>query len=214
MHSTDYIRLLELAASRICHDLISPVGAVSNGVEILEELGPDAGADVISLISFSAGQANGKLRALRMVYGVGGADESIRMDEVHDVFGAFIAGDKRLSQDWDPRSLNVSPQKGMSKLLLACLILTAESLPKGGIVSAQTSEDGAILIRGTGDNAHLNPDILRALRGDTPAPDLDPKLVHACITGLFAKHYHFGISTEAGENNFIVLRLKSSAVSL
>jgi len=96
------IHVLELLASKICHDLISPVGAVSNGVEILEELGADAGDDVTNLISFSATQASSKLKTMRMAYGLGGSDDSIKMEDVHQLFADYIEGEKRLSQNWDP----------------------------------------------------------------------------------------------------------------
>jgi len=64
--------ILELMASKVCHDLISPIGAVNNGIEFLTEMGPDAGEEVTDLIAFSASQASAKLKAFRMAYGVGG----------------------------------------------------------------------------------------------------------------------------------------------
>ena len=65
--------VLEILASKICHDLISPIGAVNNGVELMEEMGPDAGPEATGLIAYSAHQASAKLQVFRVAYGVGGA---------------------------------------------------------------------------------------------------------------------------------------------
>ena len=80
----EFIIFLEALSSKICHDLISPIGAVNNGLEILEELGADAGEEVIELISFSAAQASAKLRAFRMVYGSGGSDNNLKASDAHE----------------------------------------------------------------------------------------------------------------------------------
>ncbi len=56
--------VLELLASRICHDVISPVGAISNGLELLEDMGMESGRDAIDLIGKSAEQASRRLRLL------------------------------------------------------------------------------------------------------------------------------------------------------
>ncbi|HRQ61461.1 MAG TPA: hypothetical protein PLO23_08135, partial [Alphaproteobacteria bacterium] len=96
------IHVLELLASKICHDLISPVGAVANGVEFLEDMEIEGADDILGLINFSAKQGSAKLQAYRMAYGAGGADSSIKPEDVHKIFGSFIALDEKVKQDWDP----------------------------------------------------------------------------------------------------------------
>lgn len=207
------VKLLELLASKICHDLISPVGAVSNGVEILEELGPDAGEDVTGLISFSATQASAKLKAMRMAYGLGGSDPSIKFEDVYKLFEEFIAGEKRLSQDWDPyATYSIEPRDGLSKVLLCCLKLASEGLPRGGIVRVKDADDG-IIIHAEGENAHFRTHVVDALNTTLGIDALDPKLVHAYVTGLSAQHYGFSIHTDETEENIITLKLKASVVS-
>lgn len=213
MTSLDSVRLLELLASKICHDLISPVGAVSNGVEILEEMGPDY--DVTQLISFSAAQANAKLKVLRMAYGLGGADESIKPEDVHTAFGDFIAGDKRITQDWDPHAdLGLPNQSGFAKVLICALILTSEALPKGGnIAVAADSDADTMLITGSGENAGFREGFLDALLQKTMIENIDNKYVHAYLTGILAKQYGFHISVDESQDGFIFLRITSSHVS-
>ncbi len=197
------IHVLELLASKICHDLISPVGAVSNGVEILEELGADAGDDVTNLISFSATQASSKLKTMRMAYGLGGSDDSIKMEDVHQLFADYIAGEKRLSQDWDPYAdLGVEPQRALAKMVLCGLLLVVEALPKGGVLSVTAGDQaGDILVKGTGENAGFRDGFKEAIDQSADVEDLSPKLVHGYVTGLLAKHYDYGLRIEEAEDS-------------
>ena len=79
-------RVLELVSSRICHDLVSPVGAINNGVELIQELGEDAGAEAMQLIAASAVQASARLKCFRLAYGAAGTDKNIGFREVKDAF--------------------------------------------------------------------------------------------------------------------------------
>jgi len=214
MNDQTSVRILELLASKICHDLISPVGAVANGVEILEELGPEDAEDVVSLISFSATQANAKLKTLRMAYGLGGSDESIKPADVHTTFEDFIAGEKRLSQDWDAHAdLGVERPTGFPKLLLCAMLLATEALPKGGVISVDPETENTIVIKATGENANFREGFVHALEHKTPDTDIDPKLVHAYITGLLAKTYGFTVDVSEEQESFILLRLTIPNVS-
>jgi hypothetical protein len=93
--------MLEVLASKICHDLISPIGAVNNGVELIEDMGPDAGPEATALIAFSAQQASAKLQAFRMAYGTGGADANIKPDDVFKAIELIINQDKKIKQEWN-----------------------------------------------------------------------------------------------------------------
>ncbi|MCK5374806.1 MAG: hypothetical protein KAJ40_05935 [Alphaproteobacteria bacterium] len=212
MNDQDTTLLSELIASKICHDLTSPVGAVSNGVELLEEIGADD--NIISLISFSTTQANAKLKILRMTYGLGGADESIKLEQIHQTFGEFIDGDKRVKQDWDPyMDIGFVPHRGFPKLLMCCLLLIVESLPKGGVISIKAEGDNSLLINAEGENAALRKNYLNTLERKVSVEDLNHKLIHPYIMNLFADKYGFKITLDESDNNFIRLRLKQSVVS-
>lgn len=208
------VKLLETLSSKICHDLISPIGAVSNGVEILEEMGSDAGDDVTELISFSASQASAKLKVLRMAYGVGGSDPSIKLADVHKIFGEYISGENRVSQDWNPHDdLGIEPCDGLCKMVLCVMKLGIEGLPRGGVISVEKADDNAMLICARGENAHFNPEIISSLRHDITIDNICPKLIHSYVTGLIAQHYGFEIHTDETQENIISLRLKRSLVS-
>src|SRR3954470_6811530 len=85
--------VLELLASRVCHDLISPVGAVHNGVEFLQETGVEAGAEAVALIAHSAQQASAKLQIFRLAYGAGGRDPNIKPEDVKKAFASLVDAD-------------------------------------------------------------------------------------------------------------------------
>jgi histidine phosphotransferase ChpT len=205
-------RVLELLASKICHDLISPVGAVSNGVEILEEMGADAGEEVTGLIAYSANQAASKLKAMRLAYGLGGADTSILPKDVHAAFGNYLGSDSRIKQDWSPEKIS-TPVNGAPKLLMCALILAAETLPKGGKITVEQETPSTILISAAGENAHFRDGIPAALLLSLPPDKIEPVQVHAYMTGLQARNYNTSLSTENSGTNFIHLRLNFSGVS-
>ncbi len=100
MPSIDF-RVLEILTSKICHDLISPIGAVNNGVEFMQEMGLEDAGDGLDLIAFSAQQAGAKLHAYRMAYGAGGADNSIKPEDVYDAIQDVIGPDNKIRQAWD-----------------------------------------------------------------------------------------------------------------
>ncbi len=199
------IGLLELLASKICHDLISPVGAMANGVEFLEDMGPDAGADVLDLIKFSSTQASGKLQAYRMAYGFGGGDPSIKPEDVHKVFDQLIRQGGKIKQEWDPRA-PLGPMdrpQGFSKILIAVLLLCTECLPKGGIIRVKDSGNSKITLLAEGEDAALKPPMDKALAGSMTREQLEPRYVHAYMTGVLASHYGFKIEEGVKRGGFV-----------
>ncbi len=212
MNDQDTTLLTELIASKICHDLTSPVGAVANGVELMSDMGADD--DVVSLIAFSTAQAAAKLKALRMAYGLGGADDSIKLELIHQTYGEYVRGDGRIKQDWDPHmDLGFEKRRGFPKLLMCNLIMAGEALPKGGVVSVRAEGNNTLLITAEGENASFKPKVLETLERKTSVEDLDPILIHPYITGLFASKYGYGITVDDTSDNFIFLRLKQAVVS-
>lgn len=208
------VKILELLASKICHDLISPIGAIANGVEFLEEMGADAGDDVTELIAFSAKQASAKLQALRLAYGAGGADSSIKPEDVHKIFGGFIGGENRVTQEWDPHALPaaLTQTRGFAKILMTALLLAVDSLPKGGTITLAAEDESHLSVTATGENAGLKDGVLHALENRTSPENIEPKLVHPYVTGLLARHYGIRIVINDDNADIIVLKLSVSDV--
>ena len=186
-------RVLELLASRICHDLVSPVGAIANGLELLEELGEEGKDESFKLISNSAAEASIRLKCFRLSYGTAGSDRNIGLDEVKEVFSEWIKAG-RVKLDWQKSQLTDMP-KGFAKTLLNLLILAEECAHGDGVIRVSSLADSkGIEISLTGKNPSFREKAEDALTDKVSMDDLDPRLVHAYITGQFARH--FGVSLE------------------
>ena len=203
---TDLINmdLLEMMASKLCHDLISPIGAINNGLEIMDELGPDAGTEVTDLIAFSANQASAKLKAYRLAYGAGGSDSNLKPEDAYNAIQSIVGAEDKVTQNWNPHdSLGFTDEfpKGLCKMLTATLLLALESLPKGGKIAVTSGADGTVIVKANGENAGMRGNSHQALMLRQDISTLEPKYVHPTMTGLIAKHYNFTIEvTEDGDD--------------
>lgn len=207
----DLATTIELLSSRICHDIISPVGAVNNGVEFMQEMGPDAGEEAIELISYSASQAAGKLQAFRFAYGAGGADPNIKPEDILKAFSGLISGEGKIAQTWDPYGpLGPSPlPRGFCKMLMCTMMLGVECLPKGGSISVKPSETKDTLVIAEGLDAGVRDQVEDALAGKVAPDALDPRLVHPYTIGVLGKKYGFRIEITDKEEGKITLTLYS-----
>ena len=210
--SDDLATTIELLSSRICHDIISPVGAVNNGVEFMQEMGPDAGDEAINLISYSASQAAGKLQAFRFAYGAGGADPNIKPEDIQKAFSGLISGEGKIAQTWDPFGpLGPSPlPKGFCKMLMCTMMLGVECLPKGGSISVRPSEDKNTLVIAEGPDAGVRDSVEEALAGKIAPEALDPRLVHPYAIGILAQKYGFKIEITDKQDGKVTMTLFSS----
>lgn len=188
--------ILEILASKICHDIISPIGAIHNGLEIMEDLGggDSVPADVVELITESAQQASARLQTFRLAYGLGGANNGVTLREVHQTLTGYLAGDNKIRQTWSPTSLSAPEPapRGFAKLIACGLMLMAEALPRGGSLDLQEHE-GRWDITANGDHARLFDSQQEALHTIDPESQHDPRAAHALITHILARHYGFSI---------------------
>ena len=208
--------VIELLASRICHDLVSPVGAINNGVEFMEEMGddPDQRKEAISLISHSASQASAKLMAFRIAYGSGGRDPNIKPEDVQKAFSQLISADGKISQTWDPFG-NLGPKPlpyAYCKMLMAGMMLAMECLVKGGYVSVRPGEGNQTLIIAESDNGVLLRDnVEAALKQDIASEDLDPRLVHPYAISVIAEHYGYSLRVRDKRDDKVTFALDCPA---
>ncbi|MEM9469412.1 MAG: histidine phosphotransferase family protein [Pseudomonadota bacterium] len=192
--------VMELLASRICHDLISPVGAIHNGIEFMEEMGADAMDDALGLIKHSASQSTAKLQAFRMAYGAGGHDANLKPEDVQKCFGELIAAEKKISQMWDPYG-DLGPNAdgkdfpaAYAKMLMGTMMLAQETLMKGGDIMIKPGEGAQTLIIAMGEGVTVRDQVEDALKGDIEVDDLDPRLVHPYALGVLARGYGYTLS--------------------
>lgn len=208
--------VIELLASRICHDLVSPVGAINNGVEFMEEMGDDEEQrkEALGLIQHSASQASAKLMAFRIAYGAGGRDANIKPEDVQKAFSQLISADGKISQTWDPYG-NLGPKPlpyAFCKMLMAGMMLAMECLTKGGYVSVRPGEGEQTLIIAESDaGVLLRDNVEAALRQDIQTEDLDPRLVHPYAISVVAEHYGYNLRVKDKRDDRVIFALDCPA---
>jgi len=210
MSQQDEVHFLELLISKVCHDLISPIGAVNNGVEFLQEMGPDAGDEATDLIAYSAQQASAKLKAFRMAYGLGGADPNLKPDDSYQALESIISADGKVKQDWDSYGdigFEDRPD-GFCKVLTCTLLLAMDSLPKGGTISVRAGGPSHTIVEARGDDAGLKDQTEAALNHELAIDALEPKYVHAHASNMIAKKYGLKISKHAAESGLIAFSIQ------
>ncbi len=134
--------LAALLCSRVCHDVISPVGAIVNGLEVLEdEKDPEMRAFAVELIKKSAHTASARLQySCRLAFGAAGsAGASIDTGDAEQVARGLLA-DGRTTLQWTaPRVLM---PKNKVKLVLNLCLIAAAAIPRGGVISVTISGEG------------------------------------------------------------------------
>lgn len=189
--------VMELLCSRICHDLVSPVGAINNGVELMEELEGDMAGEAISLVAESGRKAASRLRCFRLAYGAAGGQAGVPLEDARLAAVDYLSGSK-ITLAWHPASASIatSVPAGTVKLLLCMIMLAEEALSYGGTIDVVTpGEDGdkTVVVTAGGRAATLNEAALSALNGSTAVQELTARTVHAYVTGLFARQYKLAL---------------------
>ncbi len=199
--------VLELAISRVCHDVVSPVGAINNGVELVEELGADAAEDAIDLIAKSAEQANRRLKIFRLCYGAAGSNEKADIRLVRSAVMDYFQG-TRAVVEWPENEvlLETEMPKGFQKAIMNLILLAGEMITKGGVIKVQKvveADNLTAMVTVDGEGVNFREGQRAALDGTINAVDLDPRLVHAFLTGRFIQTFGHKLDVEKiGESKF------------
>ena len=161
------LELAALISSRICHDVINPVGAISNGLEMLSEEPDEAMREqAMDLIRKSASQATAKLQFARLAFGAAGsAGAEIDLRDAEKVARDFVPGPKHKLQWQGPA---VTLPKNKVKLLLNLVALGVVALPRGGTVSVVIGGEPpnvGFTVTATGEAARLNDQVKSLLMG-------------------------------------------------
>ena len=190
-----------LLVSRVCHDLVSPVGAVVNGLEILEEeRDPGLRADALKLVTSSAAQAAARLQFARIAYGAAGsAGAELDLNEVGRMVCGLLKGGKA-EISWEAPAVNWP--KDWAKLLMNAALLAADSLQRGGRVQIATTAPAAapgFTVRAEGQGARVLDEVAKALQGEADGP-LDGRSVQAFLTHRLARLIDAQLTLACREN--------------
>jgi len=208
MSPTIDLRVAELLASRLCHDMVSPVGAVKTGVELFTEYGDDADGETMGLISQSALQASEKLQFFRLAYGSAGTSASgVTVADAMALIKS-VCGNQRTTIETD--ALDDKPPLGAIKIMLNGAMLAGDCLPRGGVLRIGSGPEGAngytVRIAAVGERAGLDDELSAALSADVDSADLTPKSAHAYYTSVLARGLDGGLAIETAQPDEIVFR--------
>jgi histidine phosphotransferase ChpT len=162
------LELAALISSRICHDVINPVAAISNGLEMLGEEPDQAMRDAaMDLIRKSAAQASAKLQFARLAFGAAGsAGAEIDLRDAEKVARDFVAGSGKHQVNWQGPAVTLPKNK--VKLLLNLVALGVVALPRGGTINVEIAGSPpsvSFSVKSTGNAARLTDQVRGLLSG-------------------------------------------------
>jgi histidine phosphotransferase ChpT len=201
----DALDLAALLCSRVCHDLISPTGAIVNGLEVLEEKDSDEETRTfaLDLIKRSARTASARLQFCRLAFGsAGSAGAQIDLGNAHAMARAFIEDDKtRLA--WNLPQVLLP--KNRVKLLLNLLIIAGQTIPRGGTLTVDAVGDGeGFRIVAAGPNARIPHAVPALLAGTSENGSVDAHAIQPFYAGLLARACGLEVTLKAEGEAIVV----------
>lgn len=186
--------LTALLGSRLCHDLISPIGAIGNGVELLM-LDTGGHRPELALISESVAHANARIRFFRLAFGAAGtAEQMVARSECAGILGDLTRGG-RMSIAWQsPTSLPRREAK-LAFLIVMCL---ESALPHGGKIAIERGE-ARWTLRGTGPRLKIDGDLWEMLSNPAARPDITAGNVHFALLRDELARQHRRLTVEVRE---------------
>lgn len=154
-----------LIGSRICHDLISPVGAISNGLELMGLAGTQSGPEM-DLVANSAAHANARLRFFRVAFGLSSDAQNVTAHEIRDILGNIY--NSKVACLWQ---IDEPLPRRLVQAAFLALLCGEQAAPYGGVMTVNNSDD-ALVITVTGERLSPNEDHWLWLTGAGPG-DLD-----------------------------------------
>lgn len=194
--SLDSLDLAALLCSRVCHDVISPVGAIVNGLEVLEDdSDPSMREFALELIQKSARQASARLQFARLAFGAAGsAGASIDLGDAEQVARGLFLDDK-ITFTWSaPRLLF---PKNRVKLLLNLIMIAITAIPRGGSISVSVTgneEQCEFVILSKGLNARIPAHSEALLAGDSENGTVDAHGIQIYYAGMVARACGMAVS--------------------
>jgi histidine phosphotransferase ChpT len=185
--------LAALLCSRVCHDVISPVGAIANGIELIDdpEMDQETKDTALEMVRSSAKTAAAKLKFCRIAFGAAGsAGALIDMGEAGEIAKAFV-GDEKVKLEWNAPRENRPKQQ--VKLVLNMLLMAMAGIARGGLITV-TVEGDRFSARAQGDRAKVPDAIAQVLDGTLELTSLDARLVQPYYAKQLARSAGLSLS--------------------
>ena len=195
--------LAALLCSRVCHDIISPVGAINNGLELLDEGGADE--DAMKLIRTSARNASARLQFARIAFGAAGsAGMLIDTGDAEAVSIGFLKNEKPELVWNGTRALL---PKNKVKLLLNLVLIANGAIPRGGKITVTLDNletEPKFTLAASGPMVRVPPKFLEMHSGNKPEEAIDAHAVQPYYTLLLAREASMTISIRATADEIVL----------
>jgi histidine phosphotransferase ChpT len=193
-------RIVDLICSRICHDVINPISAINNGIELVSEMGEGVDGEAFSLIADSAAIVAARLNVMRYCFGAAGPS----FDEVRTAALAYFEGGK-VAINW-PRQGLLDPSREMKpalpKMVLNTVLLLAEAVGIAGTVTLEQGLGTQIIVTAEATRSTIRMDVLAGM-GAAPE-SLEAKTIQAYYTGIIAERFDYSLQKQVGDKTVTI----------
>jgi histidine phosphotransferase ChpT len=205
--AVDPVEFASLLCSRLCHDLLSPVGALNNGVELLsDEQDPMMRDQVVELLGQSARSTAEKLKFFRLAFGAaGGFGDKVDVREAKAAIEGLFGINGRVQVNWLVSEHSLS--KPAIKVLLNLAMIAGDALVRGGrldVGAEIVGEKTEIVIRSEGDRLILDPELRAALTGQVDERALSSRTAAAHMAHSIAVSSGGSIQVSDADPAFIL----------
>jgi histidine phosphotransferase ChpT len=183
------IDLASLLCSRLCHDLMSPIGALNNGIELLaDETDPEMREKCLELLADSARASANKLKFFRLAFGAAGAfGEEIDAREAEAALEGLFGPERRIQLGWVVSSEKLP--KNAAKLLLNLAMLAGDALVRGGrldVGAERRNGEVELAVRAEGPRILLDPVLRGTLENGGDGNAVEPRSAAAWLAHRLA----------------------------
>ena len=190
--------LAALLCARICHDLVSPIGALGAAIEVLDDDDNlDMRDDALDLIRLSSEQAIAKLEFLRLAFGAGGSAPGVLATDELKRLSMGVYGAGKTAIEWQ---FNVDGiEKQAARVFLNLVMLALQSIPRGGTMVVKVDKTSAhieLVFICTGLKARLDEKSVQTLAGKAPQEGFDGRTIQPFYTGLIIRELKGKIQTD------------------
>jgi histidine phosphotransferase ChpT len=201
----DPLDLAALLCSKVCHDVINPVGAITIGLEMLEDqVDEETRLSALELIRKSAKAASAKLEYHRLAFGAAGSAGAAIDTGTAEAVARGLFADEKTALTWTGERALMAKNK--VKLLLNLCLIAAAAIPRGGALSvtiAGSGESAAFRVAASGPYCKLPPPVVALIAGEPEAP-VDAHSIQAFYTGMVARAVDMAVFARTDSNGVFI----------